>query len=295
MAVIFRNNCDINEFGKDYIKIRRLLCADKDMSFSYGRWDWMMKHGCLNALEISRIGIWEVDDEVVAAVLYDSDLGNGHFCVKEGYAHLKEEMLLYAEKNLNKDDLFEAFISDTDIEFQGIAYRNGYLPTTNKECDAYFPIEERSLSYELPEGFRIASMADHYDVFKYAEVLYKGFDHEKENGIFTATEEEIEQYHKEFSAPNVKKELKVIVLDSMGEFAAYCGMWYDEDSEHGILEPLVTIPKYRKMGLGKAVVYEGIKRCKELGAKSIFVGSSQQFYYSIGFMPYGNGTYWTKN
>ncbi|MFS0783071.1 GNAT family N-acetyltransferase [Bacillus sp. 1P06AnD] len=294
MTVIFRNNCDINEFGDDYLKIRMFLCRLKDLTFSYGRWDWMMKHGFLNKSEISRIGIWEDDGEIVAAVLYDSDLGNGHFCIKEGYAYLKEEMLLYAEKNLNNGAVFEAFISDKDLEFQRIAYRKGYLPTTNKECDAYFPIEERSLNYELPEGFRIASMADNYDVFKYGEVLFKGFDHEEENRIFTATEKDIEHYHNEFSAPNVNKGLKVIALDSNGEFAAYCGMWYDEHSEYGIVEPLVTIPKYRKMGLGKAVVYEGIKRCRELGAKSIFVGSSQQFYYSIGFIPYGNGTYWVK-
>lgn len=86
----------------------------------------------------------------------------------------------------------------------------------------------------------------------------------------------------------------MIVLDSEGEYAAYCGMWYDQDSEYGIEEPLATIPKYRKMGFGRAVVYDGIKRCRNLEAKSVFAGSSQQFYYSIGFIPYGNGTYWSK-
>lgn len=157
-----------------------------------------------------------------------------------------------------------------------------------------FPILERSLDYQLPDGFKIASMADNYDAFKYGEVLFKGFDHEEGDRIFTASEEEILQYNGEFNAPNVNKELKIIALDSEGEYAAYCGMWYDVSCEYGIVEPLVTIPKYRKMGLGRAVVYEGIKRCKELGAKSVFVGSSQQFYYSIGFVPYGNGTYWAK-
>lgn len=179
----------------------------------------------LNETEISRIGIWEEEGEIVAAVLYDSDLGNGHFCIREGYTHLKEEMLLYAEKHLRKENLFGAFISDKDLEFQRIAYRKGYRPTTNKECDAYFPIEERSLDYELPEGFRIASMAENYDVFKYGEVLFKGFDHEEQNKIFTVTENEMEHYHCEFNAPNVNKELKIIALDSTGEFAAYCGIW----------------------------------------------------------------------
>lgn len=294
MKIIARNNCNIREFGEDYFKIRTFLCGLKDPNYSYGRWDWMMKHGFLKQSEISRVGIWEEEGEIVGAALYDTDLGNGHFCIKDGYGFLKEEMLLYAEKNLKNDEVFEAFIADSDLEFQRIAYGNGYFPTTNKECDAYFPIEERSLDYKLPEGFRIASMAEYYDIFKYGEVLFKGFNHEKENRKFSPTEKEIELGHDEFKGPKVNKDLKIAALDSNGEFAAYCGMWYDQDSEYGIVEPLATIPKYRKMGLGRAVVYEGIKRCRDLGAKSVFVGSSQQFYYSIGFIPYGNGTYWTK-
>jgi predicted N-acetyltransferase YhbS len=37
------------------------------------------------------------------------------------------------------------------------------------------------------------------------------------------------------------------------------------------------------MGLGKACVMEGIRRCAELGAKTAFVGSSQTFYLGMGF------------
>ena len=38
-------------------------------------------------------------------------------------------------------------------------------------------------------------------------------------------------------------------------------------------------------GLGKAVVLEAVKRCGQMGAKTALVGSSQQFYYNIGFYP----------
>lgn len=48
------------------------------------------------------------------------------------------------------------------------------------------------------------------------------------------------------------------------------------------------------MGLGKAVVLEGIKRVYEMGARFVLVGSSQQFYYSIGMRPFANATKWKK-
>jgi hypothetical protein len=41
-------------------------------------------------------------------------------------------------------------------------------------------------------------------------------------------------------------------------------------------------------------VLEGLCRCKALGSKRAFVGSSQQFYYSIGFRPYATGTWWKR-
>jgi predicted N-acetyltransferase YhbS len=37
------------------------------------------------------------------------------------------------------------------------------------------------------------------------------------------------------------------------------------------------------MGLGRAAVLEGIRRCGALGATVAYVGSDQPFYLSIGF------------
>jgi predicted N-acetyltransferase YhbS len=71
-------------------------------------------------------------------------------------------------------------------------------------------------------------------------------------------------------------------------------MWYDKRSKSALVEPVATEPAYRKMGLGKAAVLEGIKRCGELGATRAIVGSSQQFYYNIGFRPYATSTWWKE-
>jgi N-acetylglutamate synthase-like GNAT family acetyltransferase len=103
------------------------------------------------------------------------------------------------------------------------------------------------------------------------------------------------QYYKSvFEGPNVNLNLKIAIADPNGNFVSYCGMWYDINSEDALVEPVATEPAYRKMGLGKAAVLEGIKRCGELGAKRAFVCSSQQFYYNIGFRPYTSSTCWEE-
>ena len=58
---------------------------------------------------------------------------------------------------------------------------------------------------------------------------------------------------------------------------------------------MATVPEYRKMGLGKAAVLEGIKRCGELGAKQAVVATSQQFYCNIGFYPIHTDTWWEQS
>jgi predicted N-acetyltransferase YhbS len=68
-----------------------------------------------------------------------------------------------------------------------------------------------------------------------------------------------------------------------GDFVSFCGMWLDAVNRIAYVEPVATDPSYRFMGLGKAVVLEGIRRCAGLGATVAFVGSGQTFYEAIGF------------
>lgn len=91
---------------------------------------------------------------------------------------------------------------------------------------------------------------------------------------------------------NVDLNLKVAVVGPGGHFVSYCGMWYDEKAGFAVIEPVATDPEYRRMGLGKAAVLEGIRRVGALGAKNILVGSSQQFYYSIGMRPFATASVW---
>lgn len=85
------------------------------------------------------------------------------------------------------------------------------------------------------------------------------------------------------------------VADESGEFAAHCTCWYDPRTDYAYIEPVCTIPKYRTMGLGKAVVSEAVNRCCKLGAKRAIVLSDQVFYQKLGFAPLEKYTfYWKK-
>jgi predicted N-acetyltransferase YhbS len=60
-------------------------------------------------------------------------------------------------------------------------------------------------------------------------------------------------------------------------------MFYEPTNRFAYVEPVATDPDYRRMGLGKAAVLEGIRRCSELGATVAYVGNDLPIYQSIGF------------
>lgn len=280
---------------KDYHRIRDFFIRLGYAEFTYVRWDWMATHGYLDKAAVGKIGIWEDDGQIVGVATFDCQLGNAFCLTLPEYAFLKKEMLLYAKYNLSKDGKFGIVIADGDKKFQDIAANMGFHATTEKESDAIFYIDNTSTDYKLPEGFCITSMKESFDMYQYRRVLWKGFNHEVNGeGEFQFNEEKDLEAKSSMLRPNVDLSLKIAAVAPDGNFTAYCGMWYDPKAGYAVIEPVATDPEYRRMGLGRAVVLEGIKRVGELGAKIAFVGSSQQFYYSIGLRPYSTSTIWRK-
>jgi len=295
MPVTFRNYNPNPLFGEDYNALRNFLIKLDSHNYHFGRWDWMITHGYLDKGGLPHIGLWEENGEIVAAATYDCGLGKAFLLMSDGYRHLGESLLSYAKDALAKDGKCKALILDGDMELQSAAARNGLHPTQDKEYDAIYPIDIDAIHYALPEGFTITSMAETYDLYQYGQVLWKGFDHEANGeGPFVFKQEEFPKWEIEFKRPNVNLDLKIAVVAPNGDFVSYCGMWQDDASQSALVEPVATDPSYRKMGLGRAAVLEAVRRCGMLGAKRAFVGSSQQFYYSIGFRPFATSTWWEQ-
>ena len=301
MSAAFRPYKNTKLYCDDYEHVRNFLIELDSHNYSFGRWDWMMMffHAGWEWADsggLDKLGIWEDNGKIVAMVSYDTKLGSAYLLTLKGYEKLKREMLVFARENLSKDGKFRVLILDGDLETQDMAYQNGFYPTQEKECDAVFPIKGKTISYTLPQGFKIVSLKDDFDMYKYGQALWKGFNHEinGEGPFYLYWQKHSEGYNREWNRPNVDLSLKVLVAAPNGDFVSHCGMWFDKSAKSALVEPVATEPAYRKMGLGRAAVLEGIKRCAELGAERAFVGSSQQFYYSIGFRPYATSTWWKE-
>ena len=295
MSIHFRNYTPKAGITEDYYKVRNLLVNLGYTEFTYARWDWMITHSYLDKEAVGKIGLWEDDGKLVGVATFDVQLGNAYCLTYPEYAFLKKEMLLYAKEHLANKNEFGVVISSKDVVFQDIAESLGYTAAKDTENDAIFYVDKTTTAYKLPDGFHITTMKENYNPFEYLRVLWKGFNHELDGeGPFIFSDEKNLVVEEEMKRPNVDLDLKVAVVGPDGHFVSYCGMWYDEKAGFAVIEPVATDPDYRKKGLGKAAVLEGIRRVGALGAKTVFVGSSQQFYYNIGMRPYETASVWKQ-
>ncbi len=246
-------------------------------------WEYMHHHSMLDKSGLGRIGLWQVGDEIVAVVHYEWCLGEVFFQVHPDYAWLKATMLEYAEGNIfgTREDgrrFTRAYVNDFDAELEGLVQARGYR---------LLPGEERPMSrlvipapfppLDLPPGFQFKSLADENDLRKIDRVLWRGFDHPGESDG-DLTRREIMQ-----SGLHFRPDLNIVVEAPGGDYAAYAGAWYEPEKRIAYVEPVATDPDYRRKGLGRAAVLEGVRRCALEGATCAYVGSDQPFYLAIGF------------
>lgn len=296
MAPQLRHYNNEKMFSPDFHKVRDFLvemnrheynCLD----FEWDRWEWIFSLPHMDQNRLETIGLWEEQGQLVAMVTYEEWPGGAYVIVSPGYEYLKPEMLAYAEMNLSHEGSLKVNILNTDGMFQKIAQKRGYRPTQDKEPNSLFDIADERLAYTLPEGFRIISFDREYDWKKYHRVLWNGFNHEGEP---PETEKEKRQRETSLSGPHSDLSLKIAVVAPDGNYASFCGMWYEPGTRCCYVEPVATDPAYRRMGCGRAAVLEGIKRCANRGAREAYVGSDQTFYYNIGFRPLPAYTFWEK-
>jgi predicted N-acetyltransferase YhbS len=240
----------------------------------------MHSHPNLDETCLDRIGIWEDGGNIVGVAHYESVLGEAFFELHPAYFSLKPEMLSYAESHLaNSQRVLRVFINDFDLEFENLARSRGYV----REPDEDRPMSALAISQPfpaicLPPGFRLQSLAEENDLDKINRVLWRGFNHSGEPPV-NGTEDR----KKMQSGPHFRKDLTLVVAAPGGEYVSFCGTWYEAGHHFAYIEPVATDPDYRCLGLGKAAVLEGIRRCAELGAVTAFVSSDQVFYQKLGF------------
>ena len=236
---------------------------------------------------LNSVGLWIDENNNILAIANSEGENKGEAFLQLGNTHFSEEMLHeildFAEIHLSSENDSGRFINlrvNEDAEHvKAILMQRGYVLQDWKESTSVLLIDQYYDVY-IPTGFRILDstvVSNHQ----------KGLAHGRAFGRYKEDRPDDDILEKAYqsmrTAPDYRPDLDISLIDNNDEVAAFATVWFDDMNKIGILEPVGTIPKYRGLGLGKAVIFEGINRIRNLGAKKMYVGSDQQFYRSIGF------------
>ena len=235
----------------------------------------------------SRIRLWVEADRLIGwALLAPEDDSFDVYVIPALRGSAEErEMLAAALNELSYlDEINNVWVADDDDVHIQWFEENGF-----KVADEHFVHFTRSLSGPVPDpqlpcGFTFrTSHGDEADARLRAVASHAAF----KSGV------PFEKYWlrtlRFVQSPVYVKEHEIFVIAPNGDVAAYCIIWIDEQTKLGHFEPVGTHPDFQRKGLGKCLLFEGLRRFKSEGMDAADVctnhdnESAIRLYESVGF------------
>lgn len=225
-------------------------------------------------------------------------VGQVDLLVHPHHRHVEPLMLEWAEAQLAPASLGDQDGSGLKIwSFDGDRRRiatlrqAGYERTAEALCfrrradltDAPLPV--------VPDGFRIRNVVGEEDLERRVDV---------HRDAFAPSKMTVEKHRNVMRSVTYRAELDLVVEAPDGSFAAYCLVWFDERNRFGLFEPVGCHSSYRQRGLTKSVMFEGMRRLRELGAETAYVNSvlgvlpAAALYDSVGMRVLDENHAWVK-
>lgn len=272
-----------------------LLNQRHETSWHVARLEYARWHTCINCANVTLNEIaylWETDGGDLAAFLMpDGGRGEAHLNLHPAYksAALEEEMLSVAEEHLFKaqaDGTRKLYIWSPaeDSARQGMLRHHGYTKGDEPEIQ-----HRRLLDAPLPEaplapGYTLRSLGDGLELLERCYASGLAF-HDGDLHIAADNRNDPTWYRNIQHAPLYRRDLDLVAVAPDGAIAAFCTLWFDDVTRSACFEPVATVPAHQRRGLGKALLYAGLRRVQRLGATLALVSgyspAANAFYSSV--------------
>ncbi|MHA2251013.1 MAG: GNAT family N-acetyltransferase [Candidatus Kariarchaeaceae archaeon] len=218
------------------------------------------------------ICIWEEEKssrrKIVALCNLEGNL-DYYIQIHPQYQYLEHEIIQWIEEHQLKKNLEDPRVRihciAGDEARESLLLELGYKKLGCDNINRIRPLEMPLPVSELPHGFTFRNLDGRSDFIKYAESIKLVFGH----SFFTP----------EIVETNTKRsyyvqDLDLVIVAPDGTFAAFATFRMDPVSRLTNLEPLGTHPDYRKLGLGKALLFELLSRVQKYNPTLLYIGGA---------------------
>ncbi len=295
-----RDDEHIRQFLRDVF-----VCNERhEWAWPLYRWDywrWFINPDLLHYQLEAALFLWETPAGELAALLNPEGPGEAFLQVHPLWRsiELEVEMMATAETQfaVNRPDggqRLKLWAHAADGLRQDILRRRGYTrqaePEYQRRRDMAKPIEPAP----MPAGYLCRPLGEEDEHPARSWLSWRVFHPNEPDERY----EGYAWYRDVQRAPLYRRELDLVAVAQGGELAAFCTLWYDEATRTASFEPVGTHPDHQRKGLGRALMTEGLRRVKALGATLCTVGSYSEaahgLYASVGFTSYDLSEPWVK-
>jgi GNAT superfamily N-acetyltransferase len=294
----------------DYWRIRAFLRevflrnGRLERSWPVLRWDYWRWHINENIFHLSldeAVWLWETAEGRIGAVLNADHPDEAFLQLHPAYRTeaLLEEMVAVAEEGLGRrgkagSTPFQVWCHESDQALQAVLRGRGYKKGDWPEHQRRRPIGESIPETPLAPGYVVRPLGDVEELPARSAVSWQAFHPGEPDEKY----EGWHWYHNVQRIPLYRRDLDIVAVAPDGTFAAFCTAWFDDVTRTGVFEPVGTAPAHQRRGLGKAVMFEALRRLQRLGADLAAVGSyspaAHALYHSAGFVEFELSEPWSR-
>lgn len=292
MPITARQLRDEEDYQAVRAMLQRIHAADGQPDYcTIGDLDWW-RYTNEDPDAIRRARLWLDDRGVVVGFAWPSGDRLDHV-IDPGHRDLEPEMVTWAEGQIRASGEYTAmtaFANDGDTERQVQLQALGFARAG--EASRYWRRRLDNVPDSQPLGnYVIRNVRGEDDVA--ARVA-------AHRDAFAPSKMTVAKHQAVMASPTYRPELDLIVEAPDGSVAAYCIVWLDDANANGVFEPVGCHSAHRQRGLTKAVMFEGMRRIRDLGARNACVLShpsevaANRLYASAGFTRIDMIREWTK-
>jgi ribosomal protein S18 acetylase RimI-like enzyme len=298
MEIISRKYNPKNDF--DLVGTFLINLFELTRSFQY----WLpvrFENNHLDRKEAVRIWEKQIKDTSAEIVAITSSESPNTFYIHTHpeYKSLEREILEWIEqhftskrKESSKDRKLYLFSMQGDTERETLLVESGYTRRGIIGIHRSRPVDMPIPEVEIPEGFTVRNIQGKVDYDQLAKTIRIIFGHGDwfDAGVLEGIA----------SCSFYKEDLDLVTIAPNGTFASICTIRIDPFGNMATVEPMGTHPDYRKIGLGKILIYEGLKRAMKYNPTLFYIDSAannpaaNKFYNSVGFTGDVAEYYWQK-
>ena len=308
MKLILRSYKNENDYWRirNFLRDIFILNERRMLSWPLARLDYWRWHGIMNLnqgqLEKGAY-LWETDANQIVAVLNSEGAGQAFLQIHPGYKtkEIEEQMIIQAEDHLRTPGQRGGWVlwvwsNSEDSQRLGILESRGYIHIAGANEQQW----RRNLDFHIPgcpvrEGYTLRALGDASELPSRSWASWRAFHPDEPDENYDS---DVSWYQNIQLAPLYRRDLDLVVVAPSGEIAAFTTIWYDDVTRSGYFEPVGTRPEHQRCGLARALLCEGMRRLKKMGATQAMTFGGEPpanaLYHSVFGPGYDLYTPWEK-